>query len=204
MEKATRMKENTSDNNLKRTNHSARMQKVDNPGIDRAIWERLKHKWSELDKHGHKVTVEFRLIGNPKDDRNILAIDVIQHIDDEIITETVQRNAGEAYLILGIAGLSREQLEDVYRGMMQGLHRQMGLKADVALVVSMAPSSPLSGEARGYTETHDSGEKSSVFVNYPHYYLLNALREQMLEPTGEGWSKVRAVYRSGGLEFYFD
>jgi hypothetical protein len=198
------MKEKISNTTLRKANQLARRQKIDNPGIDRKIWERLRNKWSELDKHGHKVTVEFRLIGDPKDDKNILAIDVIQHIDGEIITETVQRNAGEAYPTLGIAGLSREQLEDVYKEMMQGLHRQLGLKKDVALVVTMCPSSPLSGEVRGYAERHDSGEKSSVSVNYQHYYLLNALREKMIESTGEGWSKVRVVYRSGDLEFYFD
>ena len=204
MEKAIGMKENRSDNKPERTSHSARKQKLDNPGIDAAIWELLRSKWSELDKGGHKVKVEFRLIGDPKDDRNILAIDVIQHIDGEIVTETAQRNAGEAYLSLGIAGLSRERLKDVYKEMMQGLHRQLGLKEDVALIVTMRLSSPLSGEVRGYAEKRASGEKSSVLVNYQHYYLLNALREKMIESTGDGWSSVRAVYRSGDLEFYFD
>src|SRR5690349_497144 len=146
MEKALRMKENIPDKRFERMNKADGRQKLDNPGMDRAIWERLRNTWTELDMRGHKVTVEFRLVGDPKDEKNILAIDIIQHIDGEIITETVQRNAGEAYLTLGIAGLSREQLEEVYKGMMRELHRQLGLKKDVALVVTMCPGSPVSGE----------------------------------------------------------
>src|SRR5687767_7252122 len=154
---------------------------MNNPGIDRSAWERLKRKWSELDKNGHKLTVEFRLVADPKDDRNILAIDVIQNIDGELITETVQRKAGEAYITLGIAGLSQEYLIEVYKEMMDQLHRQTGQKKELDLIVTMSPSSPTSGEVRGYVEKRDSGEKSSVFVNYQHYYMLSALREQMIE-----------------------
>jgi hypothetical protein len=198
------MKENISDKKLERTSQSVQRKKINNPGMDWATWERLRNKWSELDKNGRKLTVEFRLIGDPKDDRNILAIDVIQHVDGEIITETVQRKAGEAYATLGIAGLSQERLEEVYKEMMDQLHRQTGQKKDVDLIVTMSSSSPLSGEIRGYTEKRHSGEKSSVAVNYQHYYMLNALREKMIESTGDGWSKVRAVYRSGDLEFYFE
>ena len=187
-----------------RTSRRGLRKTMNNPGVDRSTWERLKNKWSELDKNGHKLTVEFRLVADPKDNRNILAIDVVQNVDDEVITETVQRNAGEAYPILGIAGLSREQLEEVYKEMMQGLHHQLGLKKDVDLVVSMSPSSLTSGEVRGDMENRTSGEKSSISVNYQHYYLLNALREKIIESAGDGWSTVRAVYRSGDLEFYFE
>ena len=198
------MKENISGNNLERTSRSVQRKKINNPGIDWSTWERLKNKWSELDKNGHEVTVEFRLVGDPKDDRSILAIDVIQNVDGELITETMQRKAGEAYVTLGITGLSRERLEEVFREMMRQLHRELKLKKDVSLVVTMSPSSPTSGELRGYVEKRDSGEKSSVFVNYQHYYMLSALREKMIESSGDGWSKVKAVYRSGDLEFYFE
>ena len=198
------MKVNISGNKHERTSKSIPRKIVNNPGIDRATWERLKHKWSELNKNGHKLTVEFRLIADPKDDRNILAIDVIQNVDSEIITETVQRKAGEAYATLGIAGLSQERLVEVYKEMMHQLHRQTGQNKELDLIVTMSPSSPLSGEIRGYTEKRGSGEKSSVSVNYQHYYILNALREKMIESTGDGWSKVKAVFRSGDLEFYFE
>ena len=197
------MKENSSDTKPKRTRQPAPRQKVDNPGIDRAIWERLKNKWSELDKQGHKLTVEFRLVADPKDDKNILAIDVIQNIDGEVITETVQRKAREAYSTLGIARLSQEQLVEGYKEMISQLHRQLKQK-DADLIVTMSPSSPTSGELRAYTEKRDSGEKSNVIVNYQQYYLLNALREKMMESSIKSWSRVRTVYHPDDLEFYFE
>ena len=177
---------------------------MNNPGIDSAIWENLKGRWSELKRNGHDLTVEFRLIGDPKNDKNILAIDVIQKIDTEVITETVQRKAGEAYPALGIAGLSMERLVEVYKEKITQLHRRTGQKKEIDLVVTMSTSSLLSGELKAFTGKYDSGEKNSVLVNYQHYYLLNALREKMLEVTGDGWRQVMAVYRSEDLEFYFD
>jgi len=110
MKKATDMKEI-----MKITRPPREKSTMNNPGIDLAVWERLKNKWSKLDKQGHKLTVEFRLVANPKDDRDILAIDVIQNADGEIVTETVQRKAGEAYPTLGIEGLSKEGLLEVTR-----------------------------------------------------------------------------------------
>ena len=197
------MKENSSNNQAERVPYSFRRRKLSNPGMDRSTWERLKSKWSDLDKNGHDVRVEFRLVADPKDKRNVLTIDVIQFIDDEILTETVQKNAGEANRTLGIDSLSKERLIEVYKGMMRELYEQTEQK-DVDLIVSMSPSSPASGEIRGYTEKRDTHEKNSVPVNYQHYYLLNAIREKMIESTGDSWSKVRAVYRSGELEFYFE
>ena len=196
------MKEKILDTKLKRTSQPARRQKIDNPGMDRAIWERLKKKWSELDKQGHTLTVEFRLVADPKDARNILAIDVIQNIDGEVITETVQRKAGEAYRTLGIGGLSKEGLVEVYEEMMDQLHRQ-SKQNDVDLIMTMTPTSPTSGEIRGYMQNRDTDEKSSVFVSYQHYYVLNAIREIMIS-TGDSWHKVKVVYRSGDLKFYFE
>ena len=175
---------------------------MNNPGIDLEIWKQLRKKWSDLDADGYKLKIDFRLIAHPNDEKNILAIDVIQNINDELITETVQRNAGEAYTALGIAGLSMERLVEVYKEMLRQLHRQAKQK-DVDLIVTMYPSSPNSGEIRGYVEKRNSDIKSSVLVNYWHYYMLNALREKMMELVGDGWSKVRAVYHSGDLEFYF-
>lgn len=175
---------------------------MNNPGIDTATWESLRKRWSELESAGHKLEIEFQLIADPKDEENIFAIDVIQHIDEDVVTETVQRHAGEAYATLGIAGLSLERLVAVYKEMIKQLHHQQVGWADVDLVVMMSPSSEASGEIRGYLEK--SNGKSSVFVNYQHYYMLNALREKMIEMLGDSWSKVRAVYSSDSLEFYFD
>lgn len=172
-----------------------------NPGIDTPVWENLRKRWTELDATGHTLKVDFQLVGNPKKETDILAIDVVQHVDEEIITETVQRGPGEAYEPLGIAGLSVERLTAVYKGMLEDLHRQLAKPGDTVLVVTMSPSSETSGEIRGYVQ--NSGVQSSVSLNYQHYYVLNALREKMIE-AGKGWSKVRAVYDGRNLEFSFD
>ena len=176
---------------------------MNNPGIDLEIWEQLKRKWSDLDTNGHKLKIDFKLIADSKDENNILAIDVIQHIDDEIITETVQHTAGEAYAALGIAGLSRERLVEVYKEIMKQLHSQ-AKQPDMDLVVTMSPSSPTSGEVDGLLVHPDATVQGSILVNYCHYYMLNALREKMIESTGDAWRKIRAVYHSGDLEFYFE
>ncbi len=174
---------------------------MNNPGIDVATWEGLRKKWSELDLEGHQLKIDFKLIAHPKDETNILAIDVIQHIDEDVVTQTVQRKAGEGYEPLGIAGLPMERLVEVYKEMIEQLHRQQ-TPGDTTLTVAMSPTSKSSGEIRGYIEKTD--RKSSVLVNYQHYYVLNALREKMIASTGDQWRTVRAVYHTDNLEFYFD
>jgi hypothetical protein len=176
---------------------------MNNPGIDLEIWEQLRKKWADLTASGHKVKVEFKLIADPKDEDKILMIDVIQSIDDEIVTETVQKSAGEAYATLGITGLSIEQLVDIYKKIMDQLHRQTK-ERDATLIVTMSPSSSTSGEVKAFLEKSDSDSKNNILVNYKHYYILNALRERMIEILGDAWSKVRAVYRPEELEFYFE
>jgi len=83
------------------------------------------------------------------------------------------------------------------------LHREIK-QQDADLIVTMAPTSPTSGEIRGYIQKRDSDEKNSVLVNYQHYYVLNALREKMMDSSGKSWSRVRAVNHPGNLEFYFE
>src|SRR5690242_10471873 len=97
---------------------------MNNPGIDMEIWKQLREKWTELDSKGEKIKVDFNLIAHPQDGKNILAIDVVQHIDRWIKVETVQHIAGEAYAVLGIAGLSVERLKEVFKGMMHELYQQ--------------------------------------------------------------------------------
>lgn len=176
---------------------------MNNPGIDVAIWERLRKKWDALQSAGYKVKIDFLLIADPEDEKNILAIDVIQNVDDDIFTETVQRNAEEAYPVLGIAGLSMERLVEVYKEKMYQLYRQVK-SHEAVLTVTMSVSSPISGEVGGFVENPNSNTKSSLPINYQHYYILNALRGKMVELVGDGWQTVRAVYRSGGLEFHFE
>ena len=175
---------------------------MNNPGIDLEIWERLRKKWNDLNASGNEVKVEFRLIADPKDEKHVLIIDVIQKINDETVLETVQRSAGEADTTLGIAGLSMERLVSVLKGMMHQTHRQEK-QSEAKLIVTMSPSSPVSGEVKGILEVPDSGTKS-VLVSYRYYYLLNALRERMIELLGDRWSMVKAVYQPDALEFYFE
>ena len=174
-----------------------------NPGMDLEIWKELRRKWADLDAQGHKLKVDFKLIADPQDKNKILVIDVIQQIDGEPITETVQRNAGEAYATLGIVGLSIERLVEVYKKMMEQLHRETQ-KRDMDLIVTMSPTSLTSGEVRAYLTKSDAPAKNNVQVNYRHYYVLNALRDKMIDQLGENWSEVRAVFHAGDLEFYFE
>jgi hypothetical protein len=175
---------------------------MNNPGMDFEIFKQLRQKWIDLDAKGHTLKVDFQLVTHSTEKDNILAIDVVQHIDGEPVTETVQRKAGEAYAVLGIAGLSMERLVDVYKGMLKQLHSQAAL-GDMDLTVTMKPTSPTSGEVTGLLVTSGAPEHNPVLVNYQHYYVLNALRDQMIETLGERWSEVKAVYHAGELEFFF-
>lgn len=176
---------------------------MNNPGIELETWERLRKQWAGLQSAGHKLGIEFRLIADPKDENNILAIDVVQQIDGDFVTETVQHTAGEAYAALGIAGASMETLVEAYKRILRNLQTQ-AVETELDLVVTMSPVSVASGEIRGYAGKENSDVRSSLPVNYRHYYVLNALREKMLGLTGDSWSSVRTVYRSGELEFYFE
>ena len=176
---------------------------MNNPGIDTDIWEGLRKKWSELEAAGHAVKIDFKLIADSKDENSILAIDVIQHVDEEVITETVQRQAGEAYETVGVAGLSMENLVALYDKMLDQVYFQQEDRSELNLIVTMSPSSKTSGELRGYVERPEGG-KSSLQLDYQHYYVLNALREKMKEMLGEEWREIRAAFVSRRLEFYFD
>lgn len=177
---------------------------MNNPGIDLKIWEQLRKKWSELNANGHKVEIEFKLITAPGDDDKVLLIDVVQKIDNETITETVQKTPREAYPTLGIDGLSMEELVAVHKKKMQKLYDQAGGRTNMILTVNMCLTSDISGELKGTIEEKDSGVTSSIKVNYIHYYILNALREKMITTIGENWSRVKAVYQYDALEFYFE
>jgi hypothetical protein len=176
---------------------------MNNPGIDLHIWEQLRKKWADLDSKGHQVKVEFKLITDPKDVNNVLIIDVVQNIDNEPITETVQHVAKEAYTQLGIADVSLERLIEIYMKTMQQLHHNVGQR-DAILIVTMCPTSSISGEVRAVLEKVDQVSQKGIQINYQHYYILNAMREKMTEKLGDEWGQVRAVYQRDELEFYFE
>ena len=177
---------------------------MNNPGIDLETWERLRKQWAGLQSAGHTLGIEFRLIADPKDENKILAIDVVQKIDGDFVTETVQHTAGEAYAALGIAGAPMETLVEAYKRILRNLQTQSVEVTAPDLVITMSPVSVASGEIKGYAGKENSDVRSSLPLNYRHYYVLNALREKMLALTGDGWNSVRTVYRSGELEFYFE
>ena len=174
-----------------------------NPGVDLKVWKQLREKWIKLDKNGHSLKVGFKLMTNDSPKDRTLAIDVVQAIDDDIIVETVQRQDGEAYAALGISELSVEQLKQVYGNMMAQLHSQLG-QPESDLVITMSPTSETSGEVRGYFQSHDEPVEQAVLTDYHHYYVLNALREKMIQQLGENWKQVKAVYKQDGVEFYFE
>lgn len=186
-------------NQMKKDGSANNFEQMNNPCVDLAVWARLRERWGELQSAGHKLKVDFRLLADPTNETNILAIDVVQTIDEEVVTETVERNAGEAYKALGIAELSSERLVEAYEEMLRQLHNQVR-EADADLILTLFHSSPTSGEVRAYTMKRDSGEKTSLLVGYQHYYMLKAIREKMMKPSG----MVKAVYSLGNLEFYFE
>src|SRR5687768_14363600 len=176
---------------------------MNNPGMDFEIWKGLRKKWTELDARGHKVKVDIQMIAHPSEKEDVLAIDVVQHIDGKPVTETVQRQAGEAYAALGIAGLSMEHLVEVYKEML-GQLCSLSKVRNIDVIVTMSPTSETSGELTGLLVVPDAPAQSPVQVNYQHYYVLNALRDRMSEMLGERWSQVRAVYHEGNVEFHFE
>ena len=176
---------------------------MNNPGMDRSTWERLRNKWAEQQSSGQQLAVEFRLLADPKDEKNILAIDVLQTLNNEALTETVQRKAGEAYASLGIEGQSKAALIDACRDLMQQLYNQAAQK-EAELVMTMTPTSSTSGETRAYAGAENPSARRSLPVNYRHYYLLTALREKLRNAAEDNSNSIKAVYRSGELEFYFD
>jgi len=172
---------------------------MNTPGINQEIWQSLRKKWADLESSGHKVRLEFQLLSDPNDKNNIFAIDVVQKIDDGVVVETVQRNAGEAYTALGIDRLSAEQLEETYVDIANSLY-----EPGATLTLTMSPTSDTSGELRGVLRKQNSDVKTSIPVNYHHYYILNALREKMSGQLGKSWRKVKVVCDGKDVEFSFD
>jgi hypothetical protein len=174
-----------------------------NPNIDLEVWKQLKEKWTKLDADGRSLKIDFKLITNDSKKNKTFAIDVVQAINDDIIVETVQRKEGEAYAALGISELSVEQLKEVYGEMMAQLYSQLA-EPESDLVITMSPTSETSGEVQGYLQSHDEPVKQAVMTDYQHYYVLSALREKMIEQLGESWKQVKAIYKQGAVEFYFE
>lgn len=176
---------------------------MNNPDMDFEIWKQLRQKWTDLDASGHRLKIDFQLVAHPAEENNVLAIDVVQHIDGNPVTETVQREAGEAYAALGIANLSMEQLAEVLKGMMEQLRSQSDL-SNVVVEILMSSTSPTSGELSGLLVAPEAPSQTPVLLNHRYYYVLSALRDRMAETGGKRWNRVRASYSGGELDFQFD
>ncbi len=96
-----------------------------------------------------------------------------------------------------------ERLVEVYKGMLKQVHSQAQSRNN-ELTVTMTLTSLTSGELTGLFEVSDTTVQTPVQLNYQHYYLLKALRDKMVETTGDAWSQVKASYRPDELEFYFE
>jgi hypothetical protein len=170
---------------------------------DLEIWKQLRKKWADLDASGHHININIKLITDPKDKNKVLTIDVVQKIDEETVIETVQHIAKEAYGPLGIANASIQYLKEIYKKKMYELFHEAE-QLDASLIVSMSPTSPTSGEVRAVLEKMNTENKKSIEVDYSHYYILNALREKMMETQGIECGQVKAVYKNDELEFHFE
>jgi hypothetical protein len=96
--------------------------------------------------------------------------------------------------MLGLAGLSMERLVEVYKEMMNQLHHEVKPRDfDMDLVVTMSHHSATSGEVEGLLVHPDAPVQSSVSVDYRQYYMLSALREKMIESTGDAWRSARVT-----------
>jgi hypothetical protein len=165
---------------------------MNNPGVKEEIWRALNRKWDGLVSEGHSVNVEFKLIRNPQDPSKILAIDVAQNIDGEWHTQTVQKQVREAYPAVGIEGLTLDQLIDVAQDIVKSVTEPItGKRAyDEELHLFMKRISPETSEIHGHIIS-DTGERIGVRANYQHYYVINAILEQIADIMREEFAEIQ-------------
>ena len=165
---------------------------MNNPGIKEEVWVILRQKWSKLVSEGHKIEVEFNLIRDPNDKSRTLAIDVAQNIDDEWHVQTVQHKAGEAYGVVGIEGFAINPLLYTVGQVVNSLTEPITGHGTVndEMHVFMKRISPESAEIFGHIISK-SGEKITVRANYRHYYVINALLEEVSKIMKEEYSEIQ-------------
>lgn len=171
---------------------------MNNPGIREEIWLALRQKWADLTSDGHKVEVEFKLIQDPKDRSKTLAIDVAQNIDNEWLVQTVQHKAGEAYKAVGIEGFDLNPLLYTVGQVVNSLTEPITGHGTVddEMHVFMKRISPESAEVYGHIISK-SGEKIGVRANYRHYYVINALLEEVSRIMKEEYSEIQLHRQKG-------
>lgn len=165
---------------------------MNNPGIKEDVWSALRQKWDMLMSQGHKVEVEFKVIKDPEDKSRTLAIDVAQNIDNEWYVQTVQHKAGEAYGVIGIEGFTLNALLYTVDQVVSSLTEPVIGHGtfDDEMHVFMKRVSPESAEIYGHIISK-SGEKIGVRANYQHYYIINALCEEVANIMKEEYSEIQ-------------
>jgi hypothetical protein len=165
---------------------------MNNPGVQEELWVALRQKWAGLVSQGHKVEVEFKLIQDPNDKSKTLAIDVAQNIDNEWHVQTVQHKAGEAHEAVGIQGFTLNPLLYTVGQVVNSLTEPITGHGTVSdeMHVFMKRISPESAEIYGHIISK-SGEKIGVRSNYRHYYVFNALLEEISKIMKDEYSGIQ-------------
>lgn len=165
---------------------------MNNPGIREDVWSDLRQKWDALLSEGHQVKVEFKIIRDPEDKSRTLAIDVAQNIDNDWYVQTVQHKAGEAYQAVGIEGFTLNPLLYTVGEVVNSLTEPITGHAtfDDEMHVFMKRISPENAEISGHIIS-ESGEKIGIRANYRHYYVINALLEEVSRIMKEEYSEIQ-------------
>jgi hypothetical protein len=156
--------------------------------MNKELWTALRQKWATLENISK---VEFNVLRDPADPSRELAMDVAQNINGEWVVQTVQFQAGAANALIGIEGLSLEQLESLAAQAVNSvtvpITGQETYEDELHLV--MRRISPESGEIYGYVITR-AGERVGIRANYQHYYVLNEILEQKSKLVQAEYSEV--------------
>jgi hypothetical protein len=177
---------------------------MNKPLVNTEIWTSLRKKWASLENISK---VEFNVLRDPEDSSKELAIDVAQNINDEWIVQTVQFQAQEAYPVIGIEGLSLDQLVNLAAQVMNSVTVPITGEEtyDDEIHLVMKYISPETGEIYGYVISK-AGERIGIRANYQHYYVINKILEQTSKIKKKEYSEVhihRKKNDSGRLHFQF-
>lgn len=165
---------------------------MNNPGIKEEIWLALRQKWNNLVAEGHKVNVEFIIVKDPREESKAIAIDVAQNIDGDWHVQTVQREVREAYPVIGIdeAGLNQllNLVDDTVNSVTKPINGRETYNDEMHIF--MKRISPETSEIHGYVISK-TGEKIGIRSNYQHYYIINALLEEISKIMKEEYTEIQ-------------
>jgi hypothetical protein len=177
---------------------------MNNTEMNKEIWTSLRQKWDRLAAGGHALKVEFNVLKDPHDNTRDLAIDVVQNIDGGWVVQTVQRQPKEAYTVLGIAGLGLDQLIGLAGQAVTSVTERVNGQPtyDDEMHLFMKRISPEASEISGHIVS-GTGQKVAVRANYQHYYILNAILEEISGITREEFAGLELHRDQGDRKVYF-